>query len=80
MGFDDKLVNMIQFVDNTNNCSAEYKKQAQVLDVIKTACNPYSLLSDSSAKKALKKAISYNLETDFLNKAIETLQNRLLEH
>ncbi len=78
--FDDKLVNMIQFVDNTNNCSAEYKQRAQVLDVIKTACDPYSLLSDSSAKKALKKAISYNLETDFLNKAIETLQNRLLEH
>jgi HD-like signal output (HDOD) protein len=75
----DELVNVIEFVDDINNCKAEYKQKAQYLDVIKTACNASFLLSDKSIEKALKKAVSYNLEIEPLKKAIQTLQNRLLD-
>lgn len=73
----DELVHMIEFVDDVKNCKAEYKQKAQYLDVIKTACNASSLLSDKSIEKALKKAESYNFEIEPLNKAIQILQDRL---
>lgn len=73
----EELINLIEFVDNINACPTEYKQKAQYLDVIKTACNASSLLSDESIAKALKKAQSYNLEIESLKKAIEILQDRL---
>jgi HD-like signal output (HDOD) protein len=78
-GLDDNLSNMIRFVDNIDKCTDKYKQKSQVLDVVKTACNPYSLLSDSSVEKALKKAILYNLEVETLSNVLKTLQSRLLE-
>jgi HD-like signal output (HDOD) protein len=74
----EELINLIEFVDNINACSPEYKQKAQYLDVIKTVCNPSSLLSEKSIEKALKKADSYNLETESLKTAIKILQERLL--
>lgn len=74
----EELINLIEFVDNTNACPSEYKQKAQYLDVIKTACNASSLLSEKSIEKALKKAQSYNLQIEPLKKAIEILQDRLL--
>ncbi len=73
----DELVHMIEFVDDVKNCKAEYKQKAQYLDVIKTACNASSLLSDKSIEKALKKAEAYNFEIEPLKKAIQILQDRL---
>lgn len=74
----EELINLIEFVDNINACSPEYKQKAQYLDVIKTVCNPSSLLSEKSIEKALKKADSYNFETESLKAAIQILQERLL--
>ena len=74
-----ELINMIRFVDDINSCPAEYKQKAQILDVIKTACQANSLLSDSSVEKALKKAVEYKLELEPLKKAIQTLQESLLD-
>jgi HD-like signal output (HDOD) protein len=74
-----ELINMIRFVDDINNCPVEYKQKAQILDVIKTACQANSLLSDSSVEKALKKAVEYKLELEPLEKVIQTLQERLLD-
>jgi len=73
----DELINLIEFVDNINACPTEYKQKAQYLEVIKTACNASSLLSEKSIEKALKKAQFYNLEIEPLRNAIEILQNRL---
>ncbi|MDD2894373.1 MAG: HDOD domain-containing protein [Aliarcobacter sp.] len=73
----DELINLIEYVDDVNKCKAEYKQKAQYLDIIKTACNASSLLSNKSIEKALKKAASYNLEIEPLKKAIQTLQDRL---
>ena len=53
---------MIRFVDDIDNCPIEYKQKAQILDVIKTACQANSLLSEISVEKALKKAVDYKLD------------------
>ena len=73
----DKLIDIIEHVDNIPNCKEEYKKHAQILDVIKTACNPTGILSDKNIEKAVKKAKSYNLDTIFLLESIEILNSRL---
>ena len=72
-----ELVNMIRYVDDINNCPDEYKLKSQILDVVKTACQANSLLSENSIEKALKKAISYNLEIEPLQNAIKILKERL---
>ncbi len=68
---------MIRYVDDINNCPDEYKLKSQILDVVKTVCQANSLLSENSIEKALKKAISYNLEIVPLQNAIEILKERL---
>ena len=73
----EKLIDIIEHVDNIPNCKEEYKKHAQILDVIKTACNPTGILSDKNIEKAVKKAKNYNLDTIFLLESIEILNSRL---
>lgn len=75
----DNLINMIEFVDDISKVNDEYRKKTQILDVIKTACKINSPLSDESVEKALVKATKYGLDTKILKKAIETLQDRLLD-
>lgn len=75
----DNLVNLIEFVDDISKCDDSIKQKAQILDVIKTACSVADPLSDENAAKALDKAKSYGLDTKSLSKAIETLQDRLLD-
>ena len=74
----EELVNIIEFVDDINKCKIEYKQKAQILDVVKTACCCNSLLSEDSIEKAIKKALSYNLDIDILKISLQTLRERLL--
>lgn len=73
----EKLIDIIEFVDDIDNCKNEYKKHAQILDVIKTACNPKELVTPKSIEKALKKAINYQLDISHLIDALGTLKIRL---
>jgi HD-like signal output (HDOD) protein len=75
----ENLISMIEFVDNIEKASDEYKKKTQILDVIKTACQVSAPLSDSNVEKAIEKANKYGLDTKILKKAIEILQDRLLD-
>jgi HD-like signal output (HDOD) protein len=75
----DNLVDMIEFVDDVSKVSSEYKIKTQILDVIKTACSVNSPLSDENVANAISKASQYGLDTKILKKAIETLQDRLLD-
>jgi predicted aldo/keto reductase-like oxidoreductase len=70
---------MIEYVDDISKVSSGYRTQTQILDVIKTACAVNSPLSDESVEKAISKATQYGLDTKVLKKAIETLQDRLLD-
>jgi HD-like signal output (HDOD) protein len=75
----DNLIDMIEHVDNISKVSSGYRTKTQILDVIKTACSVSSPLSDESVEKAISKATQYGLDTKTLKKAIETLQDRLLD-
>ncbi len=75
----DNLINVIEFVDDISKCDDSVKQKAQILDVIKTACNVSDPLSDENVEKAVAKATAYGLHTKSLEKAIETLQDRLLD-
>lgn len=73
----DKLVNMIENVDNISNVSDEYKKQTQLLEVIKTAAYIKNPLSDENVKKAIEKASKYKLDIISLKNAITILKDRV---
>lgn len=75
----DNLINVIEFLDDIEHCEEEFKEKAKYLDVIRTACDVIAPLSDDSIQKALNKARVYNLDTKSLEKAIEKLQDRLLD-
>ena len=75
----DNLINMIEHVDDISNANPNFKKKSQILDVIKTACSIKEPLSDENIEKALKKATAYGLDVKVFQKAIETLQDRLLD-
>lgn len=75
----DNLINMIEHVDDISNANDNFKKKSQILDVIKTACNIKNPLSEENVAKAIKKATIYGFDIKILIKAIETLQDRLLD-
>ena len=75
----DNLINMIEHVDDISNANPNFKQKSQILDVIKTACNIKDPLSEVNVAKAIKKATAYGFDVKIFIKAIETLQDRLLE-
>ncbi len=75
----DKLIGMIEFVDDLANCPDEYKKEAQILHVAKTACSITDPLSDANCELAIEKAKQFGLDTGPLQKAIEKMQDRMLD-
>ena len=75
----DNLIGLIEFVDDIPKCSEEFEAKAQILDVIKTACNISDPLSDDNVAKAIIKATDYGLDVKTLEEAIEKLQDRLLD-
>jgi HD-like signal output (HDOD) protein len=75
----ESLIEMIKYADNVENCPAKYKKDAQILDVVRTVCNVSDPLADQFAEAGIAKAKAYGLDTKNLEKAIEIMQDRLLE-
>lgn len=75
----ENLVDLIEFVDDISKCDDNIKQKAQILDVIKTVCDIANPMSDDNVAKAIEKATKYGLEVKPLQKAIETLQDRLLD-
>lgn len=78
-GLDEDLVKAIASVDDVDNCEGKYLKEAQVLHIIKILCNPVDPLGDSVVEKAVEQAQAYGLHTRSLEKAIETMQDRILD-
>jgi len=76
----NKLVDIIEFVDDMENCKNEFKYKSQILDVIKTACDVRFGLTLESIQEAIQKAIVYNLDIESLKKAIGILQVKLLNN
>ena len=75
----ENLVELIEFVDDIPKCCDAIKEKAQILDVIKTACDISNPLNDDSVNQAILKATKYGLDVKALKIAIEKLQDRLLD-
>ncbi len=75
----DKLINIIEHTDNLDNCPEKYLKDSQVLNVIKTICNVCDPMSDKFVEAGVQKATQFGLDTRSLEKAIEKMQDRMLE-
>ncbi len=75
----EKLIEMIKYVDDLENCPEEYKKETQILHVAKIACNVIDPLSDKFCEDAVTKATELGLEVGPLKKALEKMQDRLLD-
>lgn len=73
------LINSVEFVDDLDNCPNEFKYEAQILHIVKIACNILDPLSDENVARALKKAKEFGLDIKPLNTAITKLQDRMLE-
>jgi HD-like signal output (HDOD) protein len=75
----ESLIQTIAFTNDLDNCPPKYLKEAQILNVIKIICNVCDPLSDKFAQEGLSKAEEFNLNTDALEKAIEKMQDRMLD-
>lgn len=75
----EKLIGMIEFVDDLKNCPDNYKNEAQILQVAKTACNVIDPFSDKNIELAVEKAKKFGLNIKALEKATEKMQDRILE-
>jgi len=75
----DSLVETIAQVSDIENSSSKYKKEAQILNIINTICNVTNPMSDEFVEAGIAKAKAFGLDTRSLEKAIEKLQDRMLE-
>jgi len=75
----DSLVETIAYVHDLDNCPEKYKKEAQILNIISTICDVTDPVGDKFAEAGIEKAKSFGLDTKFLSKAIEKMQDRLLD-
>ncbi len=76
----DNLVNLIEFVDKVEECKdPRIIVKVKILNVVKTICNVSDPLNEENIKKGLEKAKAYGLDTDSLQKAINKLQDRILD-
>lgn len=75
----ESLVEMIKYADDVENAPEQYLKEIQILNVVKTICNVTDPVSDVYVEAGLKKAQEFGLDTKYLEKAVETIQDRQLE-
>jgi HD-like signal output (HDOD) protein len=73
------LIDMIEYVDDIDNCPDDYKIKAQILNIAKLTCNVKDPMCDEACDEAIKKASEFGLNTGALQKAIEKMQDRILD-
>lgn len=75
----DTLIDIIAYVHDLQNCPPRYQKEAQILNVISTLCCVIDPMNENAINVALANAKNFGLETHFLEKAIEKMQDKLLD-
>jgi HD-like signal output (HDOD) protein len=75
----ENLINMIAYTDNVDESPDKLKKHVHIINVIKTVCNVTDPLGDKFAQEGIARAKQFGLDTNNLEKAIEKMQDRLLE-
>lgn len=72
----ENFVNMIQHIDDIENCNEEYLEKTRILEIVKLLTTPQKVLDENKISLALQKVSSYNLYLNELQKTIEILKER----
>jgi HD-like signal output (HDOD) protein len=75
----ENLIDSIEFVDDIKKVKPEFAQKAQILKIAKTACTITDPLSEKHIAKAFELAQEFGLDITKLEKAIDILQERLLD-
>lgn len=67
----------IAFVSDINSCPEEFKKKAQILQIVKILCDIRYPLSDECIERALNKVVLYNFDVDKFLNSIELIKNTI---
>lgn len=76
---DEDFIQLIQFVDDIDNCEEKYLQKAKILNIVKIVCNPYKPLDSQIIEKSIKKAQEYGLDTVHLESALKILEDRAMD-
>jgi len=78
--FSDNIVLPIAYTSDTYNCPVDFRKKAQILEIVKILCDIRSPFSEDNIQKALEKVILYNFETNKFMNSIETIKSSILNN
>ncbi|RXK05785.1 HDOD domain-containing protein [Halarcobacter bivalviorum] len=73
------LIFSIGFVEDLENCPADYLKKVQILEIVKILSDIKNPLSEANIQRALNKAEEYGFDSEILHKAIESIKYKLEE-
>ncbi|UTJ06692.1 HDOD domain-containing protein [Arcobacter roscoffensis] len=79
-GLTHNIIYPINFVDDINNATSEYKKKAQILKITKELTNFKDTLGDSSIDAAIKLSKSYGFDEKLLNSSIQSIKDEILNN
>lgn len=71
------LIFSIGFVGDLKNCPEQFKEKVKILEIIKILSDITAPLSEENIEKALAKAKEYELDSELLKKAIETVKTKI---
>lgn len=75
----ESLINLIEYTDHVDSAPEKFEKELQIINVIRTICNVTDPFADQFVQEGMKKAQEYGLNTTHLEKAVEKMQDRLLD-
>lgn len=73
------LINLIEYTDHMDKCPDNLLKEVQIINVIRTVCNVTDPLGERFIQEGIKLADEFGLDTANLEKAVEKMQDRLLD-
>lgn len=78
--FNHKVIFPIAFVDSIDECPQEFKKQAQILEILLILCDIREPLSDENIEKAIQKASKYGFDIEHLANSIDVIKETIQQN
>lgn len=75
----EDLIEILNNSDDVEKATIDYRKRAEILDVIKTACNIKNPFGEKSIFMALVKVKKYNFDIESFKKATEEVKKNFFE-
>lgn len=72
--FSHKLIFPIAFVDDIKSCPKDFKKHAQILEIVKILCDIRKPLDEKNIEIAVSKASSYGFDIEHLLNSIDVIK------